>query len=249
MLETERKGKEKGPRHLFFVVVGPIGGGKTEFVNLMDRRLGLAKREETFQDNPYLEDFYSGKEKESAFDSQMFFLVQDALKRRKIREALFSSSIVEDQGVEGDSVLESVQKGMGWINDEDHEAYLGAFSNIINDPSFIRPDIFIAVTAPKSVIRRRIVERDRKMELVMMKNHPQYFDGVVDAFNDWVSDLKSQSSVIEIDTGRHDFVLESNMQDLVIGRVVDGAGKFIQSQDTRGKLIVPDFLKTTSLII
>lgn len=247
MLEIEKKEQELQPRHFFFVVVGPIAGGKTKLVNLMTRRLGLVKREEIFQDNPYLEDFYSGKEKECAFDSQMFFLTNDAVKRIKIGRALSSSSIVEDQGVEGDFVLESVQKKMGWISDENHEVYLKTYSNIVNDPSFIKPDIVIAVTAPKPVIRRRIIKRGREMELTMMESYPEYFNRVVDAFNDWVGGLKSQFPVIEVDTGRHDFVLESNMQDFVIGRIIDGTREFVQSQETKGKVIIPAFLEVASV--
>jgi len=218
MLDRE---KEREPRHLFFVVIGPIGGGKTKLTDLMVKKLGLTKEEETFQDNPYLEDFYSGKEKEVSFNSQMFFLAQDALKRRRIKEALFSSSIVEDQGLEGDFILESVQRKMGWISDEDHRAYLSAFSRIVNDPSFVKPDIFIAVAAPKPVIRKRIVERAREMELKMMERHPEYFDRVVDAFNEWVSGLESSSVVVKIDTGRDDFVLERKKENWVIERIME----------------------------
>lgn len=247
MSEIEKKEQELQPRHLFFVVVGPIGGGKTELVDLMARKLGLAKEEEAFQDNPYLKDFYSGKEKERAFDSQMFFLANDAVKRTKIEKALFRSSIVEDQGVEGDFILESVQKKMGWINDENHEVYLKTYSNIVNNPSFVKPDVVVAVTAPKRVIRKRIIRRGREMELTMMKSYPEYFNGVIDAFGNWICDIKNQHQVIEINTGRYDFVSKSRIQDFVISRIVDGAREFVQSQNTKEKLIVPAFLEVTSV--
>lgn len=237
------------PRQLHIAVVGAIGAGKTKLANLISQEFELDVYREDFENNPYLKGFYKKDSEEFAFDSQVYFLSMGAVKRKKIRKLLVKDvPIVEDQGIEGDIIIEHVQRQMGWISEKDHQVYIKSCLNLTRD--LPKPDIFVALSASKETTRERIIKRARPMELQMVKKHPEYFDKVTDAFSRWFKVVRREQKTVFINTNNHDFVGDFRDKYSMLNNIADWITYYAVSSnqfDINGRnefgLIKPDFTK------
>jgi len=80
----------------FIVIEGVIGVGKTSLAKKIKDRLDAKLILEQFDNNPFLEKFYSDR-KRYAFQTQMFFLINRFKQQQElVQEDLFTSYIVGD---------------------------------------------------------------------------------------------------------------------------------------------------------
>ncbi|MFZ5932653.1 MAG: deoxynucleoside kinase [Patescibacteria group bacterium] len=240
---------EPQPRYLHFAVIGGIGVGKSELVHFLSQDFGLAVVEETHNENPYLPKFYEANPAQYAFNCQTFFLAVDAIKRKRARMGSRERSYIEDQGWEGDRIIELVQRQMGWIGREDHFSYLRGYAKIERD-GLPRPDIFIGLVTDFTIVKERIEKRGRSMELTLLRQHPEYFKKVLEAFNKYISVLAKRHRVIVVDASR-DFIRNFKERYRALNDIASYVTYYVNSPNQmngRGpqgeKLLIPKYLQS-----
>ncbi len=80
----------------YIVVEGPIGVGKTSLSNLVAERFSARRVLEVVEENPFLSNFYSDRQK-FAFQTQLFFLLSRFQQQQELfQQDLFSAVTVSD---------------------------------------------------------------------------------------------------------------------------------------------------------
>jgi len=234
-------------RYPFFAVVGPVGVGKSEFTGAFVHDTQIKNFEEPFLENPYLSDFYTKNHKDFSFNSQMFFLATKGLQMQKVRGLLAGESVIQDPAIDVDFMIANSHYKMGWMTGEEYSAYELARDAVLED--LINPDLYIALVASKETVKNRIAIRGRGMELAMLKECPEYFDFLVDEFNDWLIKAKETKRVVTINTEKFDLSFENN-KERVVGEAKNWLGYFIDSKHQMNnvgsdgaRLIFPNFLR------
>jgi deoxyguanosine kinase len=80
----------------FIAIEGVIGAGKTSLAKILADKFHAGIVAETFEDNPFLEKFYSDRTK-YGFHTQIYFLMSRYRQQREIAQIdLFNSRIITD---------------------------------------------------------------------------------------------------------------------------------------------------------
>ena len=83
-------------RPLYVAIEGPIGVGKTTLVHRLSKRMQAQIVLEAFEDNPFLERFYSDRDR-YAFQTQLCFLMSRFHQQQELAQTdLFRPSILAD---------------------------------------------------------------------------------------------------------------------------------------------------------
>lgn len=135
----------------YIAIEGPIGVGKTSLADRLSTRLDAAVvLEET--DNPFLADFYAGREG-SALQAQLFYLLNRHRQQVALRQAdLFAQTTISDYLFDKDKIF-------AYLNLDDNELFIyqRLYDLLARDvPS---PDLVIYLQAPTDVLVRRLRER------------------------------------------------------------------------------------------
>ena len=245
LVEQDEKLNQRYP---FIDVVGPVGVGKSTVVQELENSLQVYGLKEPYLDNPYLDSFYRVDKEQYSFISQMFFLTEDGKEALNIKRTLPDRTVLKDAGHKVNHIIATVQWKKGWMSDDDFEAYKRCEENIYKDaPS---PDVYIALTAQKETVIRRIKERGRENELIMMNEFPDYFPMLVDEFNNWLAEEKGSSNkVVVIDTDKFDFSKSLNIKDMLLDDTTCWLNYYLTNPHQRGligtdgsKLVIPEAL-------
>ncbi|MEJ2422116.1 MAG: deoxynucleoside kinase [Acidobacteriota bacterium] len=151
---------------------GPIGVGKTTLSRLIARRLGAHTVMEDVQ-NPFLEDFYSGK-KGSAFQCQLFFLLNRYQQQRELgQRSLFDSKVVTDYIPPKDKIFAHLT-----LDDSELIIYQKLYSLLMEN--LPRPEVVIYLQANTQTLKKRIRSRNRQYEKQIAD---RYIDELAKAYN------------------------------------------------------------------
>ena len=248
MQERNPGAKEKlSQRYPFIAVVGPVGIGKTTFTELLVEATGITQFQEPYEENPYLQDFYTGDPTEHSFDSQMFFLANKGVQVKRIKNLSATGPVIQDPGIAVDYLIAQTQWKMGWMNDTEHATYGSAFSKVFRD--CLKPDVYIALKASENTVIKRIVERGREMELTMLSKYPEYFPKLAWEFEKWITNKQQdpRASVIVIDAEKFDFAKDEKGKKEVLREVINWSYYYLTASSQRNlvgsdgaKLILPD---------
>ena len=252
MLEIRRdkEGENLPQRYPFIAIVGPVGIGKTTFTDLVVKDTGITQFQEPYQENPYLKDFYTKDPVDYSFNSQMFFLANKGLQTGKIWELAKENPVVQDPGKEVDLMIATVQWKMGWMTDEQHEAYVSTFNKVFEGS--LNPDVYIALKAKESTVIERIKKREREMELTMLAKYPEYFPMIAREFEGWLKQKRKDrdSWVTVIDSDKFDFAPDGVHKEEVVTEIKNWLSYFMTNPCQRNgvgsdgtKLIVPGSFK------
>lgn len=255
--ETQKKkDNEPNPRYLYFGLVGAVGIGKSFLAELASSVFGIKLARERPMENPYLKGFYEEDPKKFSFDAQMVFLLDKALQMRPLWRDLQERSAIHDPALVQDTLIEKVQWRKDWINDNHHEDYERTHKNLIANNFLLTPDIYVGLLAKKETVRERIMKRGRKMELSMMKKHPDYFDLITEEINTWIRENRYKVPMIVIETDGVDFVNDDSSREGVVEEIRAWASYYINSPhqlDGRAsdgaKLIFPNFLRAPRNVV
>ncbi len=185
-------------------VEGPIGVGKTSFVELLAKKIHAHSVLEKV-DNPFLRDFYRDKQG-SAFQAQLFFLLS---RHRQLLELgqrdLFHQVTLCDYIFPKDKIF-------AYLNLDDSELLIYDKLYAMLEPQVPKPDLVIVLQASTAKLIERIKRRRRDYEAEISE---AYVNEVNKAYNYFFFHY-SQTPLLVIDTTEIDFVHhEAHLDELV----------------------------------
>ena len=187
-------------------VEGPIGVGKTSFVELLARKTEAQKVLEKV-DNPFLRDFYQDKQG-SAFQAQLFFLLSRYRQLMELGQRdLFHQVALCDYIFPKDKIF-------AYLNLDDSELLIYDKLYAMLEPQVPKPDLVIFLQAETARLVERIKRRRRDYEAEISE---AYVNEVNKAYNYFFFHY-TQTPLLVIDTTEIDFVhheehLEENHRD------------------------------------
>ncbi|RMD52538.1 MAG: hypothetical protein D6835_01665 [Candidatus Thermofonsia bacterium] len=179
----------------FIAIEGVIGVGKTTLARLLQEKYNASLLLEVFEENPFLADFYSDRER-YAFQTQIFFLLSRYHQQHKaVPEALRKGWLVSDYTFAKDELF-------AWLNLKDDELAMYGRVHAALSEKIPKPDLIVYLHADHDIIMRRIALRDRPYERNM---DPDYIRNLAKAYEAWLSNLQDVP-VLRIDTTNLDFL-------------------------------------------
>lgn len=196
----------------YIAVEGPIGVGKTSFVEMLSAQLSANKIMEDIN-NPFLEEFYRDVPG-AAFQTQLFFLLTRYQQQQKLQQAdLFQQTIVCDYIFQKDKIF-------AYLNLSDSELLIYEKLYALLESTVPRPDLVIYLQASQDVLLQRIKKRNLEYEKSISR---EYLKELTQAYNYFFFHYKL-SSLLVINTSDIDFVENPvDLHDLV--KMIRGMGK------------------------
>ena len=188
-------------------VEGPIGVGKTSFVELLAHKFDAHKILEDI-DNPFLNDFYQDKPG-SAFQAQLFFLLSRYKQLQELTQRdLFSQIMLADYIFPKDKIF-------AYLNLDDSELMI--YDKLYNmlEIQVPKPDLVIFLQAETSCLVDRILRRRRKFEEGISE---AYINEVNKAYNYYFFHY-NQAPLLVIDTTNIDFVHQEEHLDALVEQI------------------------------
>jgi deoxyguanosine kinase len=179
----------------YIVVEGPIGVGKTSLCNLVAERFNARRVLEVWEENPFLSNFYSDRQK-YAFQTQLFFLLSRFKQQQDLfQQDLFSSVTVSDYLFAKDRIF-------ACLTLDTHE--LALYDRVFEalGPRVTKPDLVIYLQANLDVLLHRIKKRGREFE---RKFDAGYLEELVHAYNEFFSRY-TETPLLVVNTSDIDFV-------------------------------------------
>jgi deoxyadenosine/deoxycytidine kinase len=179
----------------YIVVEGPIGVGKTSLCNLVAERFRARRVLEVWEENPFLSNFYSDRQK-YAFQTQLFFLLSRFKQQQELfQQDLFSSVTVSDYLFAKDRIF-------ACLTLDTHE--LALYDRVFEalGPRVAKPDLVIYLQGNLDVLLHRIKKRGREFE---RKFDSGYLEELVHAYNEFFSHY-TETPLLVVNTSDIDFV-------------------------------------------
>lgn len=189
---------------MYFVIEGVIGVGKTTLARMLQKSFDANLALEVFEENPFLSDFYSDRQR-YAFQTQIFFLLSRYHQQRETIPAMKAEGkhIIADYTFEKDALFASIN-----IFGDEYETYKSVHAALAE--KITRPDLIVYLRASTDTLMHRIALRDRSYERNMEVSYIQELNQAYDQF--FLNDCGSDCEILTIDTNQLDYV--RNPQDL-----------------------------------
>ena len=192
----------------FIAIEGVIGAGKTSLAKILADKFHAGIISEEFQENPFLQKFYSDRAK-YAFHTQIYFLMSRYRQQREIAQIdLFNSRIITDYLFAKDRIFAEVN-----LNEDEFALYDKIYSFLVKD--IPRPDLVIYLQADSEFFYRRIRRRDRSYEREI---EYEYIENLCEAYNAFFFHYYT-SPLLIIDIKGFDFLLNPKDVDLVYNEI------------------------------
>lgn len=191
--------------HRYIVVEGPIGVGKSSLTNIVAERFAARRVMEVVEENPFLANFYTDRNK-FAFQTQMFFLLSRFKQQQELfQQDLFSAVTVSDYLFAKDRIFANLT-----LQADELALYERVFEAL--QPRVTKPDLVIYLQARIDVLLARIKKRGREFE---RKFDPAYLDGLCRAYNDFFFHY-ADTPLLVVNTSDIDFVNNpADLEDLL----------------------------------
>ncbi|OPX17627.1 deoxynucleoside kinase [candidate division WOR-3 bacterium 4484_100] len=194
----------------FIAVEGVIGAGKTSLTKILADRFHAGVILEEFEENPFLEKFYSDPEK-YAFHTQIYFLLSRYRQQREIAQIdLFHSRVITDYLFAKDRIFAEIN-----LNEAEFSLYDKIYSLL--EPDIPGPDLVIYLQAEPQLLYRRIKERARTFE---QEIEFEYIEELCDAYNSFFFHY-NRSPLLIVDIKGFDFITTPKDLDLLYEEIVN----------------------------
>ena len=215
--------------HKFIAIEGVIGVGKTTLTRLLKPYFQATVLLEVFEENPFLADFYTDRQR-YAFQTQLFFLLSRYQQQlQTVSQALREGHVLSDYTFAKDELF-------AWLNLKDDElAMYGRVHSALGD-KIRRPDLLVYLQADHDAVMQRIAQRDRPYERDM---DPDYIRQLSSSYEAWIASLTDIPVLILDMTTRDvitnkadlDFVYEQITQTLAKQQPGSSGNSLIRSSD------------------
>lgn len=183
----------------FIAIEGVIGSGKTSLAKLLADQFHAGTIAEKFEDNPFLEKFYSDPKK-YAFHTQLYFLMSRYKQQREIAQIdLFNSRVISDYLFAKDRIFAEIN-----LSEDEFRLYDKIYALIEHDVP--RPDLVIYLQAAPELLFKRIKQRNRSFEREI---EFEYIDELCNAYNTFFFHYNA-SPLLIVDIRGFDFLGNSD---------------------------------------
>lgn len=187
---------------MYIAIEGVIGVGKTTLARLLQPAFQSALVLEVFEENPFLSDFYSDRQR-YAFQTQIFFLLSRYYQqRRSVPEILKRGEpLITDYTFAKDALFARINL----IGDE-LDMYYRVHDALAEKIPL--PNLIVYLRADIDVLMQRIASRDRPYERNMERD---YISQLIQAYDDFFINNQARNvggnvNVLTLDTNELDYV-------------------------------------------
>ena len=200
-------------------IEGNIGVGKTTLAKLLSNYLGYKLILETFENNPFLKDFYENLNK-NALPLELFFLAERYELLKLNSEDMFFSGTVSDFIFDKSKLF-----AVNTLKDYELNIFNKIFS--LMKKSVKNPEILIYLHSDLSSLQNKITKRGREYENNIQSD---YLKKLNDTYLDYIN-KRSEFPVILIDVTNLDFKNNSKhfklIKNIIFQEHENGVTKFI----------------------
>jgi deoxyadenosine/deoxycytidine kinase len=187
---------------MYVAIEGVIGVGKTTLARLLQPVFQSALVLEVFEENPFLSDFYSDRQR-YAFQTQIFFLLSRYYQqRRSVPEILKrGEALITDYTFTKDALFARINL----IGDE-LEMYYRVHDALAE--KIPMPNLIVYLRAETDVLMQRIASRDRPYERNIELEYIDELNHAYDSFfiENQARNVTSNVAVLTLDTNELDYV-------------------------------------------
>ncbi len=182
---------------MYIAIEGVIGVGKTTLARLLQPVFEAELLLEIFEENPFLSDFYSDRER-YAFQTQMFFLLSRYSQQRRTVPGILAAgkALISDYTFAKDALFARIN-----LKGDELEMYYRVHEAL--GEKIPRPDLIVYLRASTDVLMQRIALRDRPYERNMDR---EYIDQLNHAYEDFFAHPYDSTPVLPVDTDPLNFV-------------------------------------------
>jgi deoxyguanosine kinase len=182
---------------MYIAIEGVIGVGKTTLARLLQPAFAADLLLEVFEENPFLSDFYSDRQR-YAFQTQIFFLLSRYhQQRRAVPEILATGkNLLSDYTFAKDSLFALIN-----LKNDELEMYKRVHEALAEKITL--PDLLVYLSASTDTLMQRIATRDRSYERNMERG---YIETLNRTYEEFFSRPYDNTPVLTIDTDPLDFV-------------------------------------------
>jgi len=195
---------------MYIAIEGVIGVGKTTLARLLQPSFEAELMLEIFEENPFLSDFYSDRER-YAFQTQIFFLLSRYHQQRRAAPALVAQgrSLLSDYTFAKDALFAGIN-----LKGDELEMYRRVHEALAEKIPL--PDLILYLRADTDMLMQRIALRDRSYERNMEHN---YIEELNQAYEKFFSQPYNDTPILTIDTNSLNFVRYSEHLKLIEDRI------------------------------
>ena len=182
---------------MYVAIEGVIGVGKTTLARLLQPAFDAEIILEVFEENPFLSDFYSDRER-YAFQTQIFFLLSRYhQQRRTVHEIIGTGkNLFADYTCAKDALFARIN-----LQGDELDMYYKVHEALAE--KIEKPDLLVYLQATTDTLMQRIALRDRPYERQMER---AYIHELNMAYEEYFSKPMDHTPVLTIDTNNLDIV-------------------------------------------
>jgi deoxyguanosine kinase len=197
---------------MYIAIEGVIGVGKTSLARLLQPQFDAQLLLEVFEENPFLSDFYSDRQR-YAFQTQIYFLLSRYRQQHEaVPRLLERGSLIADYTFAKDALFARLN-----LHGDELQTYHQVHTALAER---IRvPDLVLYLRVDTDIALQRIAMRDRSYERNMERDYIHELNQAYEAFF-----AESAGPVLTIDTTPLDFVSRREHLDLVVNRIRQALG-------------------------
>ena len=176
---------------MYVAIEGVIGVGKTTLARLLQPAFDAEVILEVFEENPFLSDFYSDRER-YAFQTQIFFLLSRYHQQRRTVHELASTgkNFIADYTFAKDALFAQIN-----LKGDELDMYYKVHEALAE--KIQKPDLLVYLQATTDTLMQRIALRDRPYERQMERS---YINELNIAYDEFFSKPFDHTPVLTIDT-------------------------------------------------
>jgi deoxyguanosine kinase len=195
---------------MYVAIEGVIGVGKTTLARLLQPSFDAEIILEVFEENPFLSDFYSDRER-YAFQTQIFFLLSRYhQQRRTIHEIITTGkNLFADYTFAKDALFAKIN-----LKGDELDMYYKVHEALAE--KIEKPDLLVYLQATTDTLMQRIALRDRPYERQMERS---YINELNIAYEEFFSKPFDHTPVLTIDTNNLNIVQNPEHLKLVEERI------------------------------